>query len=275
MESGYSQPGEKEVLTAEQKKTLEEMKGKDLKTKNYLFQSIYKSILKTITQKETSIQLWDSMNMKCQGNACVQRAQLNRHRRNFEVLAMKQGESIADYFGRVMVIVNDMRNYGVTDVKIVEKILRTLTEKWNYIVCSIEKAKDIDELSVDALQSSLLVHEQKFRKNGEEEHALKVSYDDGGRGRGRAIFRGRGRGRGRQGSHKATIECYRCHQLEHFQYECPSSGKQANYVEADEPEEMVLMSYVEHMVRNGMMYGTLIRVAAIICVVTRILSYLV
>ena len=160
---------------------------------------------------------------------------------------MKQGESIADYFGRVMVVANDMRNCGedVTDVKIVDKILRILTEKWSYIVCSIEEAKDIDELSVDALQSSLLVHEQKFRKDGEDEHALKVSYDDGGRGRGRAIFRGRGRGKGRQGSHKATIECYRCHQLGHFQYECPSSGKQANYVEANESEEMVLMSYVE------------------------------
>ena len=71
VESGYSQPGEKEVLTAEQKKTLVEMKLKDLKAKNYLFQSIDKSILKTITQKETSKQLWDSMKMKCQGNARV------------------------------------------------------------------------------------------------------------------------------------------------------------------------------------------------------------
>lgn len=137
------------------------MKLKDLKAKNYLFQSLDKSILKTITQKETSKQLWDSIKMKCQRNARVQRAQLNRHRRNFEVMAMKQGESIADYFGRVMVVANDMGNYGedITDVKIIEKILRTLTEKWNYIVCSVEEVKDIDKLSVDALQSSLLVHE--------------------------------------------------------------------------------------------------------------------
>ena len=63
-----------------------------------------------------------------------------------------------------MTVVNDMRNYGedMSDVKIVEKILRTLTNKWNYIVCSIEEAKDIDQLSVDALQSSMLVHEQTF-----------------------------------------------------------------------------------------------------------------
>ena len=53
---------------------------------------------------------------------------------------MRIGESVTDYFGRVMVVANDMRNCGddMEDVKIVEKILRTLTENFNYIVCSIE-----------------------------------------------------------------------------------------------------------------------------------------
>ena len=50
----------------------------------------------------------------------------------------------------------------MSEVKIVEKILRTLTEKFNYIVCSIEESKDISQLTVDELQSSLLVHEQNF-----------------------------------------------------------------------------------------------------------------
>lgn len=70
-----------------------------------------------------------------------------------------------------MGIVNDMRNCGddMLDVKIVEKILRTLTDKWNYIVCSIEESKDVDSLFVDALQSSLLVHEHKFKKDWGEE----------------------------------------------------------------------------------------------------------
>ncbi|XP_050916161.1 uncharacterized protein LOC127131276 [Lathyrus oleraceus] len=107
---------------------------------------------------------------------------------------MKQYESITDYFGRVMMVANDMRNYGedVDDVKIIEKILRTLTDKWNFIVCSIEEAKDIDQLFVDALQSSLLVHEPKFKASGKDEHALKATHEEsyGGRGRRRATFRG-------------------------------------------------------------------------------------
>jgi hypothetical protein len=66
---------------------------------------------------------------------------------------MKQGETVTSYFGRVMLVANDMRNLGesIPDEKIVEKILRTLTEKYNYIVCSIEESKDINHLSVDEL----------------------------------------------------------------------------------------------------------------------------
>ncbi|GKD28674.1 hypothetical protein Tco_1239452, partial [Tanacetum coccineum] len=118
-------PAEGENVTAAQRKNIDEMKLKDLKAKNYLFSSIDKSILKTITKKDTSKQLWDSMKMRYQGSARVQRAQINRLRRDFEILAMKTRESITDYFGRVMVVANEMRNCGdnMDDVKIVEKIL--------------------------------------------------------------------------------------------------------------------------------------------------------
>ncbi|KAL1193317.1 hypothetical protein V5N11_012556 [Cardamine amara subsp. amara] len=125
IQSGFKEPREDEVMSAAQQKTLDEAKLKDLKAKNYLFQSIDKSILKTITQKETSKQLWDSMKVKYQGNERVKRAQLQRLRRVFETIEMKMGKTITDYFGRVMVTANDMRNCGedMNDVKIVEKIL--------------------------------------------------------------------------------------------------------------------------------------------------------
>ena len=166
------------------------------------------------------------MKTKYQGNTRVKRAQLQALRRDFEVLEMKIGESVTDYFFRVMVVANDMRNYGedMQDVKIVEKILSTLTDKFNYIVCSIEESKDIDLLSVDELQSSLIVHEQKFQRTNSEDQALKVTIDEGqGRGgRGRNTYRGRGYGRGRGFINKAIIECYRCHKLGHYKYECPT-----------------------------------------------------
>lgn len=116
---------------------------------------------------------------------------------------MKEGESVTDYFGRLMSTTNEMRNFGeeITDVMIVEKILRSLTENFNYVVCSIEESKDTDAMSVDELQSSLLVHEQKLLKKPSDDQVLSAELDPigrQGRGRGRSPFnRGRGRGRGR------------------------------------------------------------------------------
>ena len=53
----------------------------------------------------------------------------------------------------MMFVANKMRIYGeqMRDVTIVKKILRSLNDKFNYIVCSIDESKDIDLLSIDEL----------------------------------------------------------------------------------------------------------------------------
>lgn len=84
----------------------------------------------------------------------------------------------------------------------------------------------MDALTIDELQSSLLVHEQRMSSHVEEEHALKITH--GGQSekvRGRGSFGGRGRGRGRKNLEKARVECFNCHKLGHFQWECTSKEK--------------------------------------------------
>jgi hypothetical protein len=129
------------------------VKLKDLKDKNYLFQAIDRSILEIILEKDTSKKIWDSMKIKYEGNARVKRSTLQALRRDFEILEMKIVEIITNYFARVMTVANKMRVYGeiMTDVTIYEKILRSLTDKFNYIVCLIEESRNLDAITIDEL----------------------------------------------------------------------------------------------------------------------------
>ena len=59
-----------------------------------------------------------------------------------------------------------------------EKILRSLTSKLNFVMCSTEKSKNIYEFFIDKLQTSLLIHEQKLNQQDKKEHALQVSFNN-------------------------------------------------------------------------------------------------
>nr|KYP72898.1 Retrovirus-related Pol polyprotein from transposon TNT 1-94 [Cajanus cajan] len=208
-----------------QKKVVEEAKLKDMKVKNFLFKAIDREILETILDKGTSRAIWNLMKQKYQGSMKVKRAQIQALRREFKLLTMKEGEKVDSFLGRTLMVVNKMKSNCETmeQSTLVSKILRSLTTKFNYVVCAIKESNDLSALSIDELHGSLLVHEQRMQGYQEEEHVLKVTQKNRpNKGRGHGAFRGgRGRGRGRQPVNKAIIECFKCHKLGHFQHECP------------------------------------------------------
>lgn len=73
---------------------------------------------------------------------------------------MKDDESIQGFLSKVSGIVSHIRTHGevVTNKTIVNKVLRSLTNKYIHIVTAIEESKDLSTYTFDELISSLIAH---------------------------------------------------------------------------------------------------------------------
>ena len=94
VERGISVVENKAIALEAELKLMEEQQLKDLKIKNYFYQAIDREILDIILNDDTSKHIWDSMKQKFQRSTRVKRAQLQALRRDFEMLQMKDGETV-------------------------------------------------------------------------------------------------------------------------------------------------------------------------------------
>ena len=97
-----------------------------------------------------------------------------------------------------MVDSNQLKRNGekLEDVRIMEKILRSLDQKFEHIVVTIEETKDLEEMKIEQLLGSLQAYEEKHKKkHGITEQLLKIQFKEEknesqvnqhGRGKGRA-----------------------------------------------------------------------------------------
>jgi len=69
---------------------------------------------------------------------------------------MKEGEKVDEYFARTLTIANKMKVHGerMEQSVIIEKILRSMTLKFNYVICSIKESNDVSIITINELQST-------------------------------------------------------------------------------------------------------------------------
>ena len=90
---------------------------------------------------------------------------------------MDPNESISAIFTRFTDIINGLkclgRNYSNADL--VQKILRSLPDRWDPKVTAIQEAKDLNNLPLDELMGSLITHELTLQHRNEDELKKKKS----------------------------------------------------------------------------------------------------
>ena len=75
----------------------------------------------------------------------------------FEELRMSEDESFDSFYSKLNEVVIDKFNLGekTEDLKVVQKILRSLLKSFRVKVTAIEESKDLDEIKVQELIGSL------------------------------------------------------------------------------------------------------------------------
>ena len=170
VEEGFTIPADTSALNASQEKELKKNKQKNSKALFTLQQAVTDPIFPRIMGAKTAKEAWNTLQEEFQGSVKVRAVKLQSLRRDFELLKMKESETVKDYYSKVKEIVNQMRAFGedILDKKIVEKILITMPQKFDPIVTTIEEIKDLSTLSETELVGSLEAYEQRLYRHKED-----------------------------------------------------------------------------------------------------------
>ena len=158
VEEGYQYPASIPTDAAERKKY--EINAKAV---NVLLGSMSELEFAKVMQLHSAKEIWDKIILSYERDTKVKSAKLQTLRIEYENLKMHSDESVASFFIRLDDIVNRMRNLGETiiDTTLVEKVLRSLTSKFDSKVSAIEERQDLQTLTIVQLHGTLTAFEMR------------------------------------------------------------------------------------------------------------------
>ncbi|GJZ52808.1 zinc finger, CCHC-type containing protein [Tanacetum coccineum] len=246
----------------------------------FLYQALPEEQLLQITKYKTAKTIWDALKTRHIGEERIQQARLQTLKSDFEMLHMKEDETIDTFTTKLTTLVNKAASLGHTmeDETLVRKLLNVVPDRYLQIVASIEQYSDLSEMTLEEAIGRLKTYEERIKyKKGKQvdnqEKLMFTRHENKGK-----YFRGRGRGKHRfsqernhenfkgerkdgETSHRSynknnfkksnydtsKLRCYKCKEIGHIAPKCPQktkSNEQSNLVEED-LEPTLLMAILE------------------------------
>jgi len=131
------------------------------KAKTCIHSTVSDVVFTRIMSCETAKEAWNTLQEAFQGNERTLQMQVLNLRREFEMLRIKEVETIKEYFDRLLAAVNKiqlLREY-LPDRRIVEKVLVSLPERFEAKISLLEDSRDLTMISLTELMNSLQIQE--------------------------------------------------------------------------------------------------------------------
>ena len=131
------------------------------KALNAIFCGVFPDEFHRISHVTIAKEAWQILETTYEGSKKVKDIKLQMLTTLFEELKMSEDESFNSFYGKLNEVVIRKFNLGekMEDSKIVRKILHSLLESFYANVTTIEESKDLDEIKIQELISSLQTYE--------------------------------------------------------------------------------------------------------------------
>jgi excinuclease UvrABC nuclease subunit len=129
---------------------------------------MFKLIKNCVSAKDA----WEILRTCYEGTSKVKSSKLQLLTSKFEALRMKDDESIQDFHLSLLDIANSFEALGekMSDEKLSRKLLRSLPQRFDMKVTTIEEAHDISTMKVDELVGSLQTFEILLNERGDKKN---------------------------------------------------------------------------------------------------------
>ncbi|KAL9671093.1 hypothetical protein QQ045_008659 [Rhodiola kirilowii] len=235
-----------------------------------IYQGVPEDVLLAIAEKQTAREVWETLKTMHLGAERVKSAKVQTLRTEFEILRMKDSDSLDEFAMKLSSLVNRIRGLGqqTEEVHVVKKFLRGVSKRFLPIVSTIEQFGDVNAMPLDEAIGRLKAHEERTRssEDNEGEQLLLTQSEWTSRMKKHDEDMGESSQGGRR--NKSKIRCFNCDKYGHYASECQKkrsdeeADEEANLIKGYDDEPTLMMAETEgvEQVNDGQVHGMKVKI---------------